>query len=118
MSDLYGEDILLWSEQQIDLLRRYAASNDNPAINWPNFSVPMGASRTRSGCRRYRTPEAMKASRNLERTRMVMRFSCHDAALDDTTKKARARPGGLEAGSPRRNPVATQTMNETTDEHR
>lgn len=25
MNDLYGDDILLWSEQQADLLRRHAA---------------------------------------------------------------------------------------------
>jgi uncharacterized protein DUF29 len=39
MSDLYGDDILLWSVQQADLLRRHAAgelSNDS-AIDWPNI---------------------------------------------------------------------------------
>ena len=39
MSDLYQRDILSWSEQQADLLRRYAAgerANDN-ALDWPNI---------------------------------------------------------------------------------
>ena len=39
MSDLYENDILIWSEQQADLLRRHAAgerANDN-ALDWPNI---------------------------------------------------------------------------------
>jgi len=39
MSDLYEADILAWSEQQTDLLRRHAAgerANDN-ALDWPNI---------------------------------------------------------------------------------
>jgi hypothetical protein len=39
MSDLYDADILLWSEQQADLLRRHAGgerANDN-AIDWLNI---------------------------------------------------------------------------------
>ena len=39
MSDLYEEDILLWSEQQANLLRRHAAlerAND-PAFDWANI---------------------------------------------------------------------------------
>lgn len=39
MSDLYEADILAWSEQQTDLLRRHAAgelSNDG-ALDWPNI---------------------------------------------------------------------------------
>jgi Domain of unknown function DUF29 len=39
MSDLYGDDILLWSEHQAELLRRHAAeerANDG-AIDWPNI---------------------------------------------------------------------------------
>ena len=38
MSDLYESDILAWSEQQAELLRRHAAgerANDG-AIDWPN----------------------------------------------------------------------------------
>src|ERR1700722_9949169 len=39
MSDLYETDILLWSEQQADLLRRHAAGErvDAAAIDWPNI---------------------------------------------------------------------------------
>jgi hypothetical protein len=40
-SDLYGDDILLWSERQAELLRRHAAeerANDTDnAIDWPNI---------------------------------------------------------------------------------
>lgn len=37
MSDLYEDDVLLWSELQADLLRRYAAvARSNDAIDWPN----------------------------------------------------------------------------------
>ena len=39
MSQLYEADILAWSEQQAELLRRHAASeraNDN-ALDWPNI---------------------------------------------------------------------------------
>ena len=37
MSDLYGDDILLWSEQQAELLRQHAAvARENDAIDWPN----------------------------------------------------------------------------------
>jgi hypothetical protein len=38
MSDLYEDDILLWSERQADLLRRHAATaRANDAIDWPNI---------------------------------------------------------------------------------
>jgi Domain of unknown function DUF29 len=38
MSDLYDEDILLWSERQAELLRQHAASaRTNDAIDWPNI---------------------------------------------------------------------------------
>jgi hypothetical protein len=40
MSDLYDTDILLWSEQQADLLRRLAAGEriNDSAIDWPNIA--------------------------------------------------------------------------------
>jgi hypothetical protein len=40
MSDLYETDILLWSEQQADLLRRHAAGErvDAAAIDWCNIA--------------------------------------------------------------------------------
>ncbi len=40
MSDLYDTDILLWSEQQADLLRRHAAGErvNDAAIDWPNIA--------------------------------------------------------------------------------
>jgi hypothetical protein len=38
MSDLYDEDIVLWSERQAELLRRHAATaRANDAIDWPNI---------------------------------------------------------------------------------
>jgi hypothetical protein len=38
MSDLYDEDILLWSERQAELLRQHAAAaRTNDAIDWPNI---------------------------------------------------------------------------------
>jgi hypothetical protein len=39
MSYLYDTDILLWSEQQADLLRRYAAGErvNDAAVDWPNI---------------------------------------------------------------------------------
>jgi len=39
MSGLYDEDILLWSEQQADLLRRHAAMEraNDPALDWENI---------------------------------------------------------------------------------
>jgi len=38
MNDLYEDDVLLWSEQQADLLRRHAATaRSNDAIDWPNI---------------------------------------------------------------------------------
>jgi len=39
MSDLYEEDILLWSERQADLLRRHAAGEriNDVALDWPNI---------------------------------------------------------------------------------
>lgn len=37
MSDLYEDDILLWSEHQAELLRRRSAvAQANDAIDWPN----------------------------------------------------------------------------------
>jgi hypothetical protein len=37
MSDLYEDDVLLWSERQADLLRRHAAvARSDDAIDWPN----------------------------------------------------------------------------------
>ena len=39
MSDLYEEDILLWSERQADLLRRHASGEraNDVALDWPNI---------------------------------------------------------------------------------
>jgi hypothetical protein len=38
MSDLYDEDIVLWSEQQAELLRHHASTaRANDAIDWPNI---------------------------------------------------------------------------------
>ena len=38
MSDLYQDDIVLWSERQAELLRRHAAvARVNDAIDWPNI---------------------------------------------------------------------------------
>ena len=37
MSDLYKDDILLWSEQQAELLRRLAAGEHvNAQVDWEN----------------------------------------------------------------------------------
>jgi hypothetical protein len=37
MSDLYDDDILLWSERQAELLRQHSeAARVNDAIDWPN----------------------------------------------------------------------------------
>ena len=37
MSDLYGDDILLWSKQQAELLRRMAAGERvDDQVDWPN----------------------------------------------------------------------------------
>ena len=37
MSDLYGADVVTWSEQQAELLRRLAAGERvNDAVDWPN----------------------------------------------------------------------------------
>ena len=40
MSDLYGDDILLWSERQAELLRRRAAGElvNDAEIDWPNVA--------------------------------------------------------------------------------
>jgi hypothetical protein len=39
MSDLYGDDILMWSERQAELLRRIAAGEPvNEAPDWPNIA--------------------------------------------------------------------------------
>jgi hypothetical protein len=40
MSDLYDDDILLWSEQQAELLRRRAASElvNDAELDWPNIA--------------------------------------------------------------------------------
>ena len=40
MSDLYGDDILLWSERQAELLRRRAAGElvNDADIDWPNVA--------------------------------------------------------------------------------
>jgi hypothetical protein len=38
MSDLYDDDILLWSKRQAELLRRHSATaRANDAIDWPNI---------------------------------------------------------------------------------
>jgi uncharacterized protein DUF29 len=38
MSDLYDEDVVLWSERQAELLRHHAATaRANDAIDWPNI---------------------------------------------------------------------------------
>jgi hypothetical protein len=40
MSDLYDNDILLWSERQAELLRQHAAgARENDAIDWPNINA-------------------------------------------------------------------------------
>ena len=40
MSDLYDDDILLWSEQQAELLRRRAAGElvNDAELDWPNIA--------------------------------------------------------------------------------
>ena len=39
MSDLYGDDIVIWSERQAELLRRIAAGEPvNEAPDWPNIA--------------------------------------------------------------------------------
>ena len=40
MSDLYGDDILLWSERQAELLRRRAAGElvNDAELDWPNIA--------------------------------------------------------------------------------
>ena len=40
MSDLYGDDILLWSEQQAELLRRRATGElvNDAELDWPNIA--------------------------------------------------------------------------------
>ena len=40
MSDLYGDDILLWSERQADLLRRRATGElvNDAELDWPNIA--------------------------------------------------------------------------------
>jgi Domain of unknown function DUF29 len=40
VSDLYDADVLLWSEQQADLLRRRAAGElvNDTALDWPNIA--------------------------------------------------------------------------------
>ena len=40
MSDLYEDDILLWSERQADLLRRRAAGDlvNDRDLDWPNIA--------------------------------------------------------------------------------
>ncbi len=40
MSDLYGDDILLWSERQGELLRRRAAGElmNDAELDWPNIA--------------------------------------------------------------------------------
>jgi hypothetical protein len=40
MSDLYDNDILLWSEHQADLLRRRAAGElvNEAELDWPNIA--------------------------------------------------------------------------------
>jgi predicted lipoprotein len=37
MSELYDTDILLWSEQQADLLRRHAVGANDLALDWQNI---------------------------------------------------------------------------------
>lgn len=37
MSNLYEDDILIWSEQQAEQLRRHAAGANDPALDWPNI---------------------------------------------------------------------------------
>jgi hypothetical protein len=39
MSDVYEDDILLWSERQADLLRRHVAGHraNDVAPDWPNI---------------------------------------------------------------------------------
>jgi Domain of unknown function DUF29 len=44
MSDLYEDDILLWSEQQAELLRRRAAGElvNDAELDWPNIAEEIG----------------------------------------------------------------------------
>jgi hypothetical protein len=44
MSDLYEDDILLWSEQQAALLRRRAAGElvNDAELDWPNIAEEIG----------------------------------------------------------------------------
>ena len=43
MSDLYDEDLLQWSEQQADLLRRMAAGERvNDQVDWKNVAEEIG----------------------------------------------------------------------------
>ena len=45
MSDLYDSDIVLWSEQQADLLRRRAAGElvNDAELDWPNIAEEIKA---------------------------------------------------------------------------
>jgi hypothetical protein len=45
MSELYDTDVLLWSEQQADLLRRRAAGGlvNDTALDWPNIAEEIEA---------------------------------------------------------------------------
>ena len=44
MSDLYGDDIVIWSERQAELLRRIAAGEQvNEAPDWPNIAEEIEA---------------------------------------------------------------------------
>ena len=45
MSDLYDADVLLWSEQQADLLRRRAAGElvNEAELDWPNIAEEIEA---------------------------------------------------------------------------
>jgi hypothetical protein len=44
MSDLYDDDILLWSEHQAELLRRRAAGElvNDAELDWPNIAEEIG----------------------------------------------------------------------------
>jgi Domain of unknown function DUF29 len=91
MSDLYNDDILLWSERQAELLRRLAAGERaNDLVDWENVIEEVesvGSSNctrlSRSSCRRLSTrsrAEGWPNSRDAPNWRAeAVRFRC-DAA--------------------------------------
>ena len=67
MSDLYDQDIVLWSEQQAELLRRHAAGErmNSAGLDWPNIieeieSVGNSELRAVESCLRQALTHALK----------------------------------------------------------